>query len=164
MTRPGPLQSFFWEAYLPIENTLNGKRPRLVHGPRAGPKATAETPLLARHPFPASVGNTVFSAFPPRHPGRPALPRPEGPRQSLRSGSRSDSFRGSVQGGCTEMHYSPRIWQRRGPELPLLFPLPGVPLKGAVTVTSSQWPTCYTTIGYLFTLLLTMISHSPSTP
>ena len=28
---------FFWKAYLPIENTLNGKRPRLVHGPRAGP-------------------------------------------------------------------------------------------------------------------------------
>jgi hypothetical protein len=24
-----------------------------------------------------SVGNTVFSAFPPLHPGRPALPRPE---------------------------------------------------------------------------------------
>ena len=30
------------------------------------------------------------------------LPRPEGPRQSLRSGSRSDSFRGPGQGGCTE--------------------------------------------------------------
>jgi hypothetical protein len=28
---------FFWEAYLPIENTPNGKRPRLVHRPRAGP-------------------------------------------------------------------------------------------------------------------------------
>ena len=28
---------FFWKAYLPIENTLNGKRPRLVHRPRAGP-------------------------------------------------------------------------------------------------------------------------------
>jgi hypothetical protein len=28
---------FFWKAYLQIENTLNGKRPRLVHGPRAGP-------------------------------------------------------------------------------------------------------------------------------
>ena len=27
---------FFWKAYLPIEDTLNGKRPRLVHGPRAG--------------------------------------------------------------------------------------------------------------------------------
>ncbi len=26
-----------WKAYLPIENTLNGKRPRLVHRPRAGP-------------------------------------------------------------------------------------------------------------------------------
>jgi hypothetical protein len=25
------------------------------------------------------------------------------------------------------MHYSPRIWQRRGPELPLLFPLPILP-------------------------------------
>ena len=50
------------------------------------------------------------------------LPRPEGPRQSLRSGSRSDSFWGSGQGGCTEMHYSPRIWQKRGPELALLFP------------------------------------------
>ena len=75
----------------------------------------------------ASVGNTVFSAFPPLQAGRPALPRPEGPRQSLRSGSRSDSFWGSGQGGCTEMHYSPRIWQRRGPELPLLFPLPILP-------------------------------------
>ena len=81
-----------------------------------------------REPYaPISVGNTVFSAFPPLQAGRPALPRPEGPRQSLRSGSRSDSFRGSVQGGCTEMHYSPRIWQRRGPELPLLFPLPILP-------------------------------------
>ncbi len=30
--------SFFWKAffYLGIENTLNGRRPRLVHGPRAG--------------------------------------------------------------------------------------------------------------------------------
>ena len=28
---------FFWRAYLPTENTLNGRRPRLVHGPRAGP-------------------------------------------------------------------------------------------------------------------------------
>jgi hypothetical protein len=28
----------FWKAYLPIENTLNGKRPRrLAHRPRAGP-------------------------------------------------------------------------------------------------------------------------------
>jgi hypothetical protein len=27
---------FFWKAYLPIENTLNGKRPSLVHRPRAG--------------------------------------------------------------------------------------------------------------------------------
>jgi hypothetical protein len=74
------------------------------------------------------------------------------------------------------MHYSPRIWQRRGPELPLLFPLPFLPSpsvsllplfsprprgpKGPVTVASSQWPT----IGYFFTLLLTMISHSLSTP
>ena len=55
------------------------------------------------------------------------LPRPEGPRQSLRSGSRSDSFWGSGPGGCTEMHYSPRIWQKRGPELALLFPLPLLP-------------------------------------
>ncbi len=34
------------------------------------------------------------------------LPRPEGPRQSLRSGSRSDSFRGPGQGGCTEIFYA----------------------------------------------------------
>ena len=74
-----------------------------------------------------SAGNTVSAAFPPLHPGRPALPRPEGPRQSLRSGSRSDSFRGSVHGGCTEMHYSPGVSQRRGPELPLLIPLPILP-------------------------------------
>ena len=81
-------------------------------------------PLQAHH---SSVGNTVFGAFAPLQPGRPALPRPEGPRQSLRSGSRSDSFWGSGQGGCTEMHYSPRIWQKRGPELALLFPLPLLP-------------------------------------
>ena len=31
------LSGFFGRAYLPIENTLDGKRPRLVHGPRAGP-------------------------------------------------------------------------------------------------------------------------------
>ena len=37
-----------------------------------------------------------------------------GPRQSLRSGSRSDSFWGSRQGGCTEMHYSPGISPKRG--------------------------------------------------
>ena len=83
---------------------------------------TFQAPRLLVDGEVVSVGNTVFSAFPPLHAGRPALPRPEGPRQSLRSGSRSDSFRGSGQGGCTEMHYSPRIWQRRGPELPLLFP------------------------------------------
>ena len=73
------------------------------------------------------------------------------------------------------MHYSPRIWQKRGPELALLFPclssppllfpfLPFQPAargpKGAVAAALSRWPT----IGYLFTLLLTMISHSPSTP
>ncbi len=29
---------FFWKACLPIENTLHGRRPRLVHGPRAGPR------------------------------------------------------------------------------------------------------------------------------
>ncbi len=65
------------------------------------------------------------------------------------------------------MHYSPRIWQRRGPELPLLFPIAYPPLpfffhsspfqpaargpEGAVA--KSRWPT----IGYFFTLLLTMI-------
>ncbi len=32
--------AFFWKAYLPIENTLNGKRPRLVHRPRAGSTPT----------------------------------------------------------------------------------------------------------------------------
>ncbi len=31
---------------LPIENTLNGKRPRLVHGPRAGPMQFQWTPSL----------------------------------------------------------------------------------------------------------------------
>ncbi len=31
------LVAFFWEAYLPTENTLNGNRPRLVKRPRAGP-------------------------------------------------------------------------------------------------------------------------------
>ena len=74
------------------------------------------------------------------------------------------------------MHYSPRIWQKRGPELALLFPLPPLPSpssslpplsargpgsrgRGGVELAGS-WPT----IGYLFTLLVTMIRHSPSTP
>ena len=35
--RPVTVARIFGKANLPIENTLNGKRPRLVHGPRAGP-------------------------------------------------------------------------------------------------------------------------------
>ena len=74
------------------------------------------------------------------------------------------------------MHYSPGVSQRRGPELPLLIPLPilpspsssllplfsprpGVP-RGPSRSLRHNGPT----IGYFFTLLLTMISHSPSTP
>ena len=40
---------FFWKAYLPIENTLNGKRPRLVHGPRAGPTPRGGQQVTARY-------------------------------------------------------------------------------------------------------------------
>ena len=123
-----------------------------------------------------SVWETPFSAHLRRSTpdGRP-LPRPEGPRQSLRSGSRSDSFWGSGPGGCTEMHYSPQDLAEKGtrarppfplasPPLPFFFPSspfsprPGVPGGGV------SWPGSWPTIGYLFTLLLTMISHSPSTP
>jgi len=103
---------------------------------RAWPPALQAGPVLIRqfHPSPRARGregllmhrveNTLSPDYARFHA---SLPRPEGPRQSLRSGSRSDSFWGSGQGGCTEMHYSPRIWQRRGPELPLLFPLPILP-------------------------------------
>jgi hypothetical protein len=40
---------FFWKAYLPIENTLNGKRPRLVHGPRAGPTPGGQKAMVRCH-------------------------------------------------------------------------------------------------------------------
>ena len=76
------------------------------------------------------------------------------------------------------MHYSPRIWLKRGPETALLFPLPLLssppPLlpflpfqpaargpRGGLELAGIM---ARPTIGYLFTLLLTMISHSPSTP
>jgi hypothetical protein len=74
----------------------------------------------------ASVATKIFKVI-AQFRGHGGLPRPEGPRQSLRSGSRSDSFRGSGHGGCTEMHYSPRIWPERDPELRLIrlsLPLP----------------------------------------
>jgi hypothetical protein len=67
-----------------------------------------------------SVATKIFREI-AQFRGHGGLPRPEGPRQSLRSGSRSDSFWGSGQGGCTEMHYSPRIWPERDPELRLIF-------------------------------------------
>jgi len=73
------------------------------------------------------------------------------------------------------MHYSPQDLAEKGtrarppfplasPPLPFFFPSspfsprPGVP--GGASSSPGSWPT----IGYLFTLLLTMISHSPSTP
>jgi hypothetical protein len=40
--------SLFWKAYLPIENTLNGKRPRLVHRPRAGPAPRVAKKIMVR--------------------------------------------------------------------------------------------------------------------
>ena len=67
-------------------------------------------------------GNCAISRPAPLAGG---LPRPEGPRQSLRSGSRSDSFRGPGRAGCTEMHYSPKIWPRtrgRAGSFPPLLP------------------------------------------
>ena len=52
-------------------------------------------------------------------------PRPEWPRFSfwglVRSGSRSDSFRGPGRAECTEMHYSPGNLTRKGAGLPLLL-------------------------------------------
>ena len=72
------------------------------------------------------------------------------------------------------MHYSPQDLAEKGtrarPPFPLAYPplpffFPSSPFqpaargpKGAVAL--SRWPTN----GYFFTLLLTMISHSPSTP
>ena len=45
-----PVFVFFWKAYyLPIENTLNGKRPRLVHGPRAGPTPSGGQQVTVRY-------------------------------------------------------------------------------------------------------------------
>ena len=52
-------------------------------------------------------------------------PRSEWPRLSflglVRSGSRSDSFRGPGRAECTEMHYSPGNLTRKGAGLPLLL-------------------------------------------
>jgi hypothetical protein len=39
----------------------------------------------------------------------------------VRSGSRSDSFRGPGRAECTEMHYSPGNLTRKGAGLPLLL-------------------------------------------
>ena len=78
---------------------------------------------------PSSVGNTVFGAFAPLHPGRPALPRPEGPRQSLRSGSRSDSFWGQVREDVLKCTIAPGFGRKGDPSSPSFSPcLPSPPL------------------------------------
>ena len=57
-----------------------------------------------------SVRNKLFSEFARSQPAEGG-PRPEWPRLSfwglVRSGSRSDPFRGPGCAGCTKMHYSP---------------------------------------------------------
>ena len=94
----------------------------------------------------ASVRNKLFGEFARSQPAEGG-PRPEWPRLSflglVRSGSRSDSFRGPGRAECTEMHYSPGNLTRKGAGLPLLlllftlasrpllrYPGPGLSFRG----------------------------------
>ena len=90
-----------------------------------GERLDARSESVWRANFPGKLRNFR----PPLLPG--FMPRPEGPRQSWRSGSRSDSFRGPGRAGCTEMHYSPQeLAENKGPSWLLfssLSPLPFLP-------------------------------------
>jgi hypothetical protein len=82
--------------------------------PEPGPAETGGPQPVWRPNFSGKLRN--FKGRPLAGGSDTGLPRPEleGPRQSLRSGPRSDSFRGPGRAGCTAMHYSPKIWPQTG--------------------------------------------------
>jgi hypothetical protein len=85
-----PAPVFFWKACLPIENTLHGRRPSLVHRPRAGPTPppaptdprrdersrtfSSESPSASDTPL--DDINLRFDLLIPAHPGIHARCRP----------------------------------------------------------------------------------------
>ena len=128
-------------------------------------KACEKAPALAHlkkwsQALGVSVRNKLFGEFARSQPAEGG-PRPEWPRLSflglVRSGSRSDSFRGPGRAECTEMHYSPGNLTRKGAGLPLLLllftlasrpllrsPGPGLSFRGIAQWSRTRAVTCVT--------------------